>query len=75
MLPLLASSNISNIANKRGSKSSNLAIIIGTWRKEGDHNKENNSSISYSYSAKRAKEMEVSTDDIPSLRGWFLKVR
>lgn len=75
MLHLLASSNISNIANKRGSKSSNLAIIIGTWRKEGDHNKENNSSISYSYSAKRAKEMEVSTDDIPSLRGWFLKVR
>lgn len=75
MLPLLASSNISNIAtNKRGSKSSNLAIIIGTWRKEGDHNKENNSSI-HTYSAKRAKEMEVSTDDIPSLRGWFLKVR
>ena len=71
MLPLLASSNISNIAtNRRGSKSSNSAIIIGTWP---SHNKENNSSISYS--EKRAKEMEVSTDDIPSLRGWFLKVR
>ena len=68
MLPLLASSNISNIANKRSSKSSDSAIIIGKWP---SHNKENNSS----YSAKRAKEMEVGTDDIPSLRGWFLKVR